>query len=410
MVEIAVVQVTPDGEVYDEWSSLVNPGCAVGPTRVHGITDADVRRAPKFSEVLGEVNARMAGRALVAHNATFDLAFLELEYARAGWAFPCAPRLCTLEASHQYLPSLSRRRLEACCSSIGVPLLDAHSALSDARAAAALLRYYLNQGDDRFALSGYFQLPTLASSVAWPDIPRGPGLGLPRGPKALCDATPAPQGTLARLLACLPSESQTPLCAPEASGYIELLAEVLDDHVLTEDEAAALLEFATRYSLNRSQTDAAHRSFLFSLAQRVVEDGKVTRDERRELLAMATLLGLTEAVVKKVLSGARASLTARLGSECRPLPNGWDFGEPLRVGDGVAFTGCDELERARLEGAAQAGGLRITGSVSGKTAILVTDDSDSGTTKARRAIELGTRIVTPDVFSRMLDYVQPAAC
>ena len=73
----------------------------------------------------------------------------------------------------------------------------------------------------------------------------------------------------------------------------------------------------------------------------------------------------------------------------------------------MAFTGCDELERARLEGRAQAAGLRVTGAVSRKTAVLVTDGADVGTSKARSARQYGTRIVTPTVFAELVAYVQP---
>lgn len=74
----------------------------------------------------------------------------------------------------------------------------------------------------------------------------------------------------------------------------------------------------------------------------------------------------------------------------------------------VAFTGCDDLVRARLEGRARTVGLRVTGSVSGRTAILVTDGSASTTNKSAAARRFGTRIVHPDVFAELIEYVQPA--
>jgi DNA polymerase-3 subunit epsilon len=92
IVEVAVVRVKLDGKVMDEWTSLINPGRAVAASRIHGITSADVRRAPSFVDLIGELNARLAGKALVAHNAPFDIEFLELEYARAGWALPVVSR------------------------------------------------------------------------------------------------------------------------------------------------------------------------------------------------------------------------------------------------------------------------------------------------------------------------------
>jgi len=114
VVEIAVVRTDSHGVVVDEWTTLVNPGRPVGARSVHGITAADVRDAPRFAQVVGALNARLSGRAVVAHNAPFDLGFLRAEYARAGWELSAVPFLCTLEASSLYLPDLvSRAMLES---------------------------------------------------------------------------------------------------------------------------------------------------------------------------------------------------------------------------------------------------------------------------------------------------------
>lgn len=100
---------------------------------------------------------------------------------------------------------------------------------------------------------------------------------------------------------------------------------------------------------------------------------------------------------------------ARLVSLSRglaPLPPGWQLGEPLRVGQNVAFTGCDEKERAALEAWAIAAGVRVTGSVTRQTAMLVTDGSIDGL-KAATAAEMGTRVVHPREFAILLDHLQP---
>ena len=46
IVEIAVVLLSPDGEIEDEYESLVNPGRDVGPTSIHGISASDLIDAP----------------------------------------------------------------------------------------------------------------------------------------------------------------------------------------------------------------------------------------------------------------------------------------------------------------------------------------------------------------------------
>ncbi len=408
IVEIAVIHADTAGRIVDEWTTLVNPSGPVGPTRIHGITAAEVRRAPRFADVLGEVNSRLAGRALVAHNAAFDLSFLRAEYARVGWDLPTAPSLCTLDASWTYLPHLSRRRLPDCCWASGIRLEDAHTALGDARATAKLLASYLDPHVGRPPAAKHRTLPARAATVAWPAVPRGQVPVALRGPAGPL-AVPAAPGLLATLLTDLPVSSAVEDGAPETTkAYLELLAEVLEDGVLTADEAASLADLAKLYALTHEQVHAAHRGFLLSLAHKAVEDGRITRDERSELLAAAEALGFPDGIVKAVLNEARDALVTRKATGCRPLPRDWSYGRPLRIGEGVAFTGCDDLERARLEGRARAAGLRVTGAVSRRTAVLVTDDASSGTAKARAAHEFGTRIVTPAVFAELVTYLQPA--
>lgn len=53
LVEIAIVRIGPDGSPQDEYSTLINPLRDVGPTRIHGITAADLVEAPTFVEVMG---------------------------------------------------------------------------------------------------------------------------------------------------------------------------------------------------------------------------------------------------------------------------------------------------------------------------------------------------------------------
>lgn len=88
------------------------------------------------------------------------------------------------------------------------------------------------------------------------------------------------------------------------------------------------------------------------------------------------------------------------------MPDDWPLGEPLRVGQRIAFTGCDPNERDDLEARATTAGLRVVGSVSRRTALLVTDGSYDGQ-KAAAAAELGTRVVHPSVFELLLNHIQP---
>src|SRR3954447_7577119 len=96
VIELALIPVDADGSRGPTWSSLIDPQRDLGPTEVHGIRGRDLRDAPSFIEVLGDVVDLLAGRVIVAHNARFDCAFLEDELARAGLGVAPLPALCTM--------------------------------------------------------------------------------------------------------------------------------------------------------------------------------------------------------------------------------------------------------------------------------------------------------------------------
>lgn len=408
VVEVAIVRTDATGRVIDDWSTLLDPERPVRGTQIHGITSTSVRGAPRFADVAGEMVERLAGRVLVAHNAKFDLAFLRAELARMGYRMPDVPEVCTLEESRHYLPWLSRRRLGDCCLALGMTLRDAHSALADALATAGLLEAYLNGSTGVAPHAGYQPLLAAAAAVAWPPVP-APRNRPKLRPRPAEAPVPAPAGRLAALLEDLPlSEAVEDPASAQCIAYLELLAEVLEDRVLTNEEAEKLAALAAEYSVSREQARAAHRAFLLTLAHKAVEDGTVTKQEREDLNSVAGILGLDGRVVQQVLDEAKAAFDAAVNRTTKPVPPDWPHGEPLRVGMRVAFTGCDDVERARLEGQARACGLRVTSCVSSRTAMLVTDGTQPGTAKAVAARSYGTRTVTPEVFAEIVQYVQPA--
>ena len=68
VVEVSVVRVDPDQKPRLVLDTLVNPNRPMGATEIHGITDADVQQAPKFSDIADEVLAVTAGCVVAAYN------------------------------------------------------------------------------------------------------------------------------------------------------------------------------------------------------------------------------------------------------------------------------------------------------------------------------------------------------
>lgn len=423
IVEIAVVTTDPWGRVLEEWATRVNPQGPVGATHIHGITAADVANAPVFADIIAPLNQRLSGAAVAAHHATFDLAFVRAEYSRAGWDMPHLPALCTLQASEYHLPALERRRLADCCWAVGTPLIGAHSALGDARATASLLAAYMHPHVGYPPPREHLDMPSRALGVRWPSGPsRNPSLTGVTPVSPTSRPNPSPR---ARYVMAAQAGDPTPQALVElverfslidaldegapagALAYLEKLAEALEDGEVTADEAADLEAVADAEKLDGADITAANQAFVLALAHAALDDGKVTRAERAELQAVSDLLGVNQKVIPALLDRAEQARNQRLSAGLTALPADWAHGEPLRVGDKVVFTGCDEALRTQLEKHSEQLGVRIVSSVSTKTAILVTDGTMDGG-KAAKARELGTRTEHPTTYAMLLKHLQPA--
>lgn len=80
--QIGIVHVR-DGEIEDQWQTLVNPEDWFDPWNVsiHGIEKNDVMHSPKLPEIRGELCARLRGSVLVSHT-SFDRVAIERAIAR----------------------------------------------------------------------------------------------------------------------------------------------------------------------------------------------------------------------------------------------------------------------------------------------------------------------------------------
>lgn len=117
-----------------------DPGEAV---TIHGLTHDDLEEGRPLAEVLSELEAALAGRALLAHHAPFELAFLDAAFRSAGERVTLPPAVCTLElqrrlvARHGEVPR-GALRLWSARARHGLPVTQAHDALADALACAEL--------------------------------------------------------------------------------------------------------------------------------------------------------------------------------------------------------------------------------------------------------------------------------
>jgi DNA polymerase III epsilon subunit family exonuclease len=115
IVELAAVRVDCDGTIT-RYQSLVNPGRSI-PARasnVHRITDNMVAAAPRFKDVGFQFMDLAKDSILVAHNARFDLGFLQESLARSGmqlWRGKTMDSLRLIKQAYSGLPSYSLQNL-----------------------------------------------------------------------------------------------------------------------------------------------------------------------------------------------------------------------------------------------------------------------------------------------------------
>ena len=140
IIEIAAARVR-GGRIVAEFAQLVDPGVRLPPfiTQLTGIADAMLVGQPRIAAVWPQFTEFLSTDVLVAHNARFDLSFLNAA-ALAHDGRPIAnPTLCTLQLARRLLPGLRRRGLDALAAHFAIPQSDRHRALGDVRITVEVL-------------------------------------------------------------------------------------------------------------------------------------------------------------------------------------------------------------------------------------------------------------------------------
>lgn len=359
VVEIAVVTVGLDGQLLDEFDTLVQPGRDVAATHIHGITATMVADAPRWDEIAGDVAVRLHGACIVAHNAAFDRRMVAGEYERVGSVLHADAVVDTLYGSHG--------RLGNVCANHGIALTDAHRALGDARACAQLL-----------------------SAIADDCAPGAP---------AEVMAAQRTGRVLRREDACQVVLPDPPLIAYLASrldyagvedrvlAYLDLLERVVSDLRIDPAERVQLLALAADLGLTQGDIAQAHRRLTNDLIDAALADHILTPSEYDQLLCVAAMLDVDTTLVDERTRTFRSAVTGP---------------RPLAPGTEVVFTGDDpDNPRDELIEHADALGLVVHTGVRKQTGILVAYDPQSRSGKARKAARYNIPIVSTAEFAAL---------
>ena len=134
------VVIVRDGGIVDRFYSLIKPEpeyynywCS----QVHGLCADDTANAPIFPEVWAQIEPKIAGLPLVAHNKAFEESCLKAVFRVYQMDYPDYPFLCTCVASRRVWHGGSHS-LDVIAARCGYDLSNHHHALADAEACAAI--------------------------------------------------------------------------------------------------------------------------------------------------------------------------------------------------------------------------------------------------------------------------------
>jgi DNA polymerase-3 subunit epsilon len=111
-----------------------------------------VADAPLFAEVAEQVARFTEDTVFVAHNVNFDYGFIKQEFARLEQNFR-RPKMCTVREMRRTYPGLPSYSLANLTKHFRIEMEQHHRALSDAKAAAELLKLAFEKDDELAALS-----------------------------------------------------------------------------------------------------------------------------------------------------------------------------------------------------------------------------------------------------------------
>lgn len=133
VIEIGAVQFNKDG-VISKWHHLFNPQCEIPPfvTELTHINNEMVHDCPFIKEYIKEFKEYIGNTILIAHNAQFDLNFINMECEKAGITYTVNKTIDTLQYSRWAFPNTESHKLAYLADYLQIDKGTSHRALDDA--------------------------------------------------------------------------------------------------------------------------------------------------------------------------------------------------------------------------------------------------------------------------------------
>lgn len=387
IAEIALITVDRNGNVVDRWETLINPQRDLGKQSIHGISARDIINAPTFEDIADELEWRLSGNVIVAHNLSFDARFLDAEFRRAGIPLPqyfLDSGMCTMRMVHRYLHG-GGRSLQDCCDAFGITIEHAHTAGSDAFATATLLSRYLELDADLpdwdAALSG-------ATSTSW-------RLGSPRELISPVHRSASSGARPQHFLDCIVNRLPEFKGPAEHENYLAVLDLALVDRFLSAHEEQQLVGVANELGIGQDEARALHHRYFEDLVHACWQDGVLTEEEVADIYQVANLLNIDPTNVHAALIKPKG-ITATPEKADQASANSDSGRFSLEAGSLVVLTGDMREPRELIESRLREAGFIPHSGVTKKVKLLVAADPDSLSGKAKKARDYGIPVVSED--------------
>ncbi len=162
IIEIGAVRYSRDGEITDRFSTMVDPGMHIPEesTLIHGITDGMVAGAPTIEQIMPQFMEFVGDSILIAHNARFDISFIERDFKRLNLPWNDPVYVDTCELARRLLTSGMRNyKLDTVAEALGVELDNHHRAMDDAKCCGDIFMRLIAKLEES---GNYSQLPGIA--------------------------------------------------------------------------------------------------------------------------------------------------------------------------------------------------------------------------------------------------------
>ncbi|MDK8501738.1 PolC-type DNA polymerase III [Aerococcus sp. UMB1112A] len=146
IIELAAVKMYK-GNVEETFEEFINPGYPLPAHIIEltKITDAMLQGARSEEDVMADFQKFCEGCILVAHNASFDMGFINKAYSRHGMPEADNPVIDTLELSRFLHPNMKSHRLNTLAKHYNVSLEQHHRAIYDSETTGALAWIFVKE-------------------------------------------------------------------------------------------------------------------------------------------------------------------------------------------------------------------------------------------------------------------------